>query len=128
MVRPAAAVRTRFAVRDPGAPDGVHCPGSVGKAVGCAAFVLFAVLLEIFSGQAANSDNRSWLYGLVPLTWPDPARVVWWLFVAAAAWGHRIYLVRAGLGSGRWLGALLAAPFSVFAAGIAVGASRSTWH
>jgi len=102
------------------APDAVPRPGSVGKAVGCAAFVLFAVVLEVVSGQAANSENPGWVYGLVPLTWSPP--------VAAAAWGHRYYVVRAGLGSGRWLGALLAAPFVLFAAGIAAGASWSTWH
>ncbi len=113
---------------DQSAPDAVPLPGSVGKAVGCAAFVLFAVVLEVVSGQAANSENPGWVYGLVPLTWSPPARVTWWLLVAAAAWGHRYYVVRAGLGSGRWLGALLAAPFVLFAAGIAAGASWSTWH
>lgn len=113
---------------DPRAPGGVPRPGSVSKAVGCAAFVVFAVALEVISGQAANSENPGWVYGLVPLTWSPPARVVWWLLVAAAAWGHRYFLVRAGLGSGRWLGVLLAAPFVLFAAGTAAGASWSTWH
>jgi len=115
-------------VTDRSAPDGAPRPGSVGKAVSCAAFVLFAVVLETASGQAANSETPSWVSGLVPLTWSPPARVVWWLLVAAAAWGHRYFLVRAGLGSGRWLGALVAAPFVLFAAGIAAGASWSTWH
>lgn len=112
----------------PDTQDGEPLAGSVGKAVGCATFVLFAVALEVLSGQAANSENPSWVNGLVPLTWPQPARVAWWLLVAAAAGAHRYYLVRAGLGSGRWLGWLLAAPSAVFAAGIAAGASWSTWH
>ena len=101
---------------------------SVWLAVGCAAFVLLAVAVEVASGQAANSESPDWLYGLVPLTWPQSARVGWWLLVAAAAAGHRYFLVRAGLGTGRWLGGLLAAPFVLFAAGIAAGASWSTWH
>ncbi len=71
---------------DQRASEGVPHPGSVGKAVGCAAFVLFAVVLEVVSGQAANSENPGWVYGLVPLTCSPPARVTWWLLVAAAAW------------------------------------------
>lgn len=107
----------------------IHAVGrSVLIAVGCAAFVLLAVALEVVSGQAANSESSSRAYGLVPLTWPQPVRVTWWLLVAAAAAGHRYHLVRAGLGQGRWLGVLLAAPFVVFATGIAFGASWSTWH
>lgn len=96
--------------------------------MGCAAFVLFAVALEVLGGQAANSENPGWVAGLIPLTWSPPFRVAWWLLVAAAAAGYRFFLVRAGLGSGRWLGLLLAAPFVVFAAGTGAGASWSTWH
>lgn len=102
--------------------------GAVAKALGCAAFVLFAVALEAISGQSANSKNPGWVYGLVPLTWDTPTRVDWWLLVAAAAGGHRYYLVRAGLASGRWLVVVLAAPFVGFAVSIAAGASWSTWH
>lgn len=109
-------------------PDGVPGAGPAWAAVGCAVFVLLAVAGEVVSGQAANSENPSWVYGLLPLTWPEPARVAWWLLVAAAAAAHRVLLVRAGFARGRWLGWLLAAPFVVFAGGIAAGASWSTWH
>lgn len=100
----------------------------VWLSVGCAAFVLLAVSLEVAGGQASNSENPEWVDGLVPLTWPQPVRVGWWLLVAAASAGHRYFLVRAGLGTGRWLGGLLATPFVLFAAGIAAGSSWSTWH
>lgn len=113
----------------PSAPaDSARLTGAVAKALSCAAFVLFAVALEAISGQSANSKNPGWVYGLVPLTWSTPARVGWWLLVGAAAGGHRYYLVRAGLASGRWLVGVLAAPFVGFAISIAAGASWSTWH
>ena len=82
----------------------------MGKAAGCAAVSLFTVALEIISGQAANSKNLSWV------------------LVAAVAWGHRDYLVRSGLGSGRLLGMLLIAPFLLLAVGIAGGALSTTRH
>jgi hypothetical protein len=40
------------------------------------AFELFAVALEILSGEAGNTENPSSVCGLVPLTWFQPARVV----------------------------------------------------
>ncbi len=71
---------------DQGAWEGMPPrPGAGVKALGCAAFVLFAVVLEVLSGQAANSKNPGWAYRLVPLAWPPPARVLWWLLVAVAA-------------------------------------------
>ncbi len=99
---------------------------ALGSAL-CAAVVLLAVVLELVAGGAANSPEPAYS-GLFPLTWPQPLRVLWWLAIAAAAAGHRVLLVRAGMATGQVLPVVLALPFVVFAAGVASGASWSTWH
>lgn len=97
--------------------------------LGCAGFVLLAVVLEAVAGQAANSPEPGWAAGLVPLTWPQPLCVLWWLLVGAAAAGHRYSFARAGIVPHRSLPPLVyAAPFVLFAAGVAAGASWATWH
>ncbi|GAC1610150.1 MAG: hypothetical protein NVS3B26_15380 [Mycobacteriales bacterium] len=94
----------------------------------CAALVLLAVGLEFASGQAANSPEDARYANFVPLGWPQPVRVLWWLLIAGAAASHRLLLdTRLGVRR-RVLAALAATPFALFALGIAFGASWSTWH
>lgn len=97
-------------------------------ALGCAAFVVAAVAAEILGGLGANSPVPAWADGLVPLSWPAPARVAWWLGVAGAAGGFRAFLARLGHPQRAWVVALSVAPFVAFAVGIAVGADWATWH
>lgn len=92
-----------------------------------APFTVGAVVLEMISGQYANSPVPGW-GAWVPLAWPQPARVVWWLVVAAAASWFRWSLGRLGLGTSRIVTVGIVTPFLVFAAGIAVGADWATWH
>ncbi len=86
-----------------------------------------AVVLEVVSSGYANSTVPGWAHW-VPLAWPQPLRVVWWLLVAAAAGGFRWSLGRVGLRPSRVVTALTVGPFVVFAAGIGVGADWATWH
>ncbi len=97
-------------------------------AIGCAAFVMTAVVLEAVAGRAANSSVPSWAVGLFPISWPHPARVGWWLAVAAAALGFRLALVRLGLGRHHLVTAFTVLPFVVLAAGVAFSADWATWH
>jgi Rhodanese-like domain len=64
----------------------------------------------------------------VPLAWPQPFRVIWWLAVAGAASAYHRTLRRAGIRRRRIMGVITVAPFLIFAAGIAAGASWATWH
>lgn len=97
-------------------------------AIGSAAVVLLAVALEVVAGSAANSPAPSWVVRVVPLAWPQPLRVVWWLVVAAAALAFRLCLRRLGFRQRSWIIVASVAPFAVFAAGIAFGADWATWH
>lgn len=94
----------------------------------CAAFVLAAVTLEVVGGQNANAPHPAWAEWVIPLAWPQPLRVLWWLVIAGAAGGYRILLAEAGFSPRRPVTVLLVAPFLVFAAGIATGAGWATWH
>ena len=100
----------------------------VALAVASAVFVLAAVGLEMFAGTAANSPAPSWAARAVPLAWPQQLRVVWWLMVAAAAFGFRLGLHRLGFRQRPWIVAASVIPFVVFAAGIALAADWATWH
>lgn len=82
-----------------------------------------AVLLEVHRRRTANSPAPAWPKGLVPLTWPQPARVIWRLLVAAAALAFRLVLVRLGLARYNLLTVTMVAPF-----GVAFGADCATWH
>ncbi len=93
----------------------------------CAGLVVLAVGLEVAAGGAANSPEASYA-GFFPLSWSQPVRVLWWLVIAAAAAGHRLLLVRAGMATGRVLPVVLALPFLVFAAGVAASTSWTAWH
>lgn len=93
-----------------------------------AAFVLGAVSLEVAAGAGANSPADPLLARLVPLAWPAPARVLWWLAVAGAALSFRLSLRRLGVRQRPWIIVVSVLPFVVFAAGIAAGADWSTWH
>lgn len=127
--RPEPAFRAEPSVGTDADGERAAHPGLlVAGSVACALFVLAAIAVEVLAGQAANSPEPATLEHLVPLGWPQPARVLWWLGVAAAGAGHRILLDRAA-GERRWLGpALLAAPFAIFAVGVGLGTSWSTWH
>lgn len=102
--------------------------GVVAGALACGLFVIGAVVLEALGGAAANSPAPAWAEGLVPITWSAPARVGWWLAVAAAAAGYRVLLGRVGIRPRRWVTVLTVVPFVAFAAGIAVGVDWATWH
>lgn len=97
-------------------------------ALGCAALVGAALVLEVLGGTAANSTVPTWATYLVPLAWPQPLRVLWWLVVAGAALGFRVALHRLGFRQRPVLVAASVVPFVVFAAGIAAGADWATWH
>jgi len=97
-------------------------------ALGCATLVGAAVALEVVGGTAANSTVPAWTRYVVPLAWPQPLRVVWWLVVAVAALGFRVALHRLGFRQRAATVAASVVPFVVFAAGVAVGADWSTWH
>jgi len=97
-------------------------------AVGCFVFVAVAVVAEAVAGSWANSPAPLWAEDIVPLAWPRPLRVTWWLTVAAAAGGFRMSLHRLGFRPRPSVTALTVAPFVVFAAGVAVGADWATWH
>lgn len=91
-------------------------------------FVLVAVTLEVIAGRFANSPVPAWAYRVAPLAWPQPARVAWWLGVAAAMVSFRVLLGRAGFPQRRFVVVLSTAPFVIFAAGVAIGADWATWH
>lgn len=91
------------------------------------AFVLVAVALEVLAGMGANSPVPAWSEA-VPLAWPPPARVAWWVAVAGAAGAYRWFLARAGVPQRRAVTVVTVAPFLVFATGIALGADWATWH
>jgi hypothetical protein len=86
-----------------------------------------AVILEVVGGLNANSPHPSWAEWVVPLAWPQPLRVVWWVGVAGAAGAYRVLLSRAGFPQ-RKVTTLLVVPFLLFAAGVATGADWATWH
>ena len=94
----------------------------------CAGLVLAAVILEVIGGQNANSGYPAWAELVVPLAWPQPVRVVWWLLIAAAAGGYRIFLGRAGFPQRRAATVLTVVPFALFATGVAAGTGWTTWH
>ncbi|MGH9247217.1 MAG: hypothetical protein ACRD29_23460 [Acidimicrobiales bacterium] len=64
----------------------------------------------------------------VPLAWPQPLRVLWWLAVAAGAAAFRWSPGRVGLRPSRVVTVLTVVPFVVFAVGIGAGADWATWH
>jgi hypothetical protein len=97
-------------------------------AIGCAEFALGAVAAEVIGGLYANSPVPAWTERVFPIGWPQPARVVWWLAVAAAALGYRLILHRIGIRQRAWVVVVSVVPFVVFAAGVAVGADWVTWH
>lgn len=92
------------------------------------AFAFLAVALEFVGGQYSNSEVDGLAARLHPLAWPQAARVVWWLAVAAAAGVYRYGEWRAGIRRSPIIIGLSVVPFVIFAAGIASGASFSTWH
>ena len=112
----------------PAAPDDPVSGRRLLAALGCAAFVLGAVLVEMVSGQAANTPSAARYEALVPLGWPAPLRVGWWLVVAAAAVNYRRLLHPSARRRERALRAGAALPFGTYDVGIAVGADWATWH
>lgn len=90
-------------------------------------FVVGAVVLEVIGGLHANSTVPDWAE-LVPIAWPAPARVVWWMTVAAAAGVFRLGLHRLGFRQRTFVVVASVGPFVAFALGIASGSGWSTWH
>jgi hypothetical protein len=105
-----------------------HGGRAVLTALAAAGFVVLAVVLEAVSGAWANSPAPGWAEWLVPLAWPQPLRVAWWLTVAGAAATYHRSLRRAGLSRRPVTVVITVAPFLVFAAGVATGADWATWH
>lgn len=101
---------------------------SVLVAFGSFLFVVAAVVIEVVAGSSANSPAPAWADWAVPLAWPQPVRVLWWLAVAGAALAFRVELHRLGVRQRPLVVLLSVGPFVVFAAGIAVGADWATWH
>lgn len=101
---------------------------SLVAALLCAGMVFGAVVLEVIGGQNANSPHTAWAERVVPLAWPQPVRVLWWVLIAGAAGGYRVFLGRAGFPQRRAVTVLLVLPFLLFAAGVATGADWATWH
>lgn len=97
-------------------------------ALAAAVFVLGAVALEVVGSAWANSPVPGWVSVLVPLAWPAPARVVWWLLVAGAAGAFHVGVARSRHGGRPIVGWLTVAMFVAFAVGIALGAEWATWH
>ncbi len=97
-------------------------------ALGCVAFVVVAVSLELLGSAFANSPVPGAAEAFVPLAWAPWARVVWWLGVAAATIGWHVGLAHATGRPRPVMAALTALPFLSFAIGIAFGASWATWH
>ena len=95
--------------------------------VGSLLFVTAAIVLEVLAGEGAASSTSGapWF---VPLTWPQPVRVAWWLAVAGSAAAFRVSLRRLGLPAHRTADVATVAPFLLFAGGIASGAGWATWH
>ena len=96
--------------------------------LGAAAFVLSAVTLEVVGGSFANSPAPRWASAFFPITWPMPARVLWWLTVASAGLWYRMSMATLGVQQHRSVTALTVVPFVVFACGVAIGADWATWH
>lgn len=92
---------------------------------GLALLVLALEFLGSFLGDAPASDYPGWL---VPIAWPTPVRVLWWLMGSAGAFATSRGLDHV-TGRRRLLrGLLVASPFVIFAIGIATGAEWATWH
>jgi len=117
---------------DPAEPSsGRDDPLAAGAFIGAAlagGFVLLAVALEVVGGLGANSPVPAWADQVVPLAWPQPVRVVWWLGVAGAAAAFRLALSRAGFRQRRTVTLLSVGPFLLFAFGVATGSEWATWH
>ena len=132
-------MRCRMRPRGPSAPDVVptdaptrdRSPDGSGWVllVGLVGlvFTMGAVALEVVSSSYANSAVPGWAEW-VPLAWPQPLRVVWWLAVAATAAGFRWSLGRVGMPTSRVVTVLTVGPFVVLAVGIGAGADWATWH
>lgn len=108
------------------APAG-HPGRDGGVFVGSLLFVATAIVLEVLAGEGAASST-SGAPRFVPLAWPQPVRVAWWLAVAGSATAFRMSLRGLGLPARRNSDVATVAPFPVFAGGIAFGADWATSH
>ncbi|MBW3619503.1 MAG: hypothetical protein KY461_04610 [Actinobacteria bacterium] len=99
-----------------------------GWALAGAAVTLLAVALEFLGSFVGDSPSTAYPGWLVTFAWPAPLRVVWWLLAAGGAVAASHGLSQA-TGRPRPLRTVLvAAPFLLFAGGVAAGASWATWH
>ncbi len=104
-----------------------HAGTWLGVVAASALFVIVAVVLEVIGGSYANSPLPAWAE-IVPIAWPQAARVAWWSGVAVAAGLFRLGLHRLGIRQRPVVVLASVLPFVAFAAGIASGAGWSTWH
>lgn len=92
------------------------------------AVTMLAVVLEFLGSFLGDSPSTGYPGWLVPIAWPTPVRVVWWLVATVGA-------VAASRGTAYATGrprhlrtVAVAAPFLLFAVGVATGATWATWH
>lgn len=92
------------------------------------AVTMLAVVLEFLGSLLGDSPSTGYPGWLVPIGWPTPVRVGWWLVATMGA-------VAASRGTAYATGrprplrtVVVASPFLVFAVGIATGATWATWH
>lgn len=95
----------------------------------CALVVLVAIVAEFIGGRGgpsvADGDGAS----ISPATWPDAARTIEWLLVAAAAAGYRAIADWVAHRAIRyWLAAISALPFLIWAYGVATSQDWATFR
>lgn len=95
----------------------------------CALVVLVAIVLEFIGGRGGPSVADGGATSLSPATWSDPARMLEWLVVAAAAGAYRAIADWVAHRPIRWwLAAVSALPFLVWAFGIATDQDWATFR
>ena len=121
---------------EPRADDTEQPVVSAWPAFACAGFVLLAVVLEFLGGNGGTAavvglhqtSEHTWR-DFVPSAWPEAPRVIWWLAVAGATAGYRLHADRMQHRAPRaWLAVVSAAPFLVFAGGVATSMGWATFR
>ncbi|MBW3662752.1 MAG: hypothetical protein KY469_06605 [Actinobacteria bacterium] len=99
-----------------------------GWALAGGAVTLLAVTLELLGSVLGDSPSTGYPGWLVPIAWPTAVRVAWWLVATAGAAATSHGLAHAAGRRGYVRTVVVAAPFLIFAVGIALGAEWATWH
>lgn len=95
----------------------------------CMLFVMIAVVAEFIGGRGGPALSTHHGRSISPSTWPDAARVIWWLLVASAAGAYRALADWVERRRPRlWLAALTGLPFFAFAVGIATNSSWASFR